>query len=318
MPRTEFEVGILDKISDPKDREFVLSIYSLDENGTRYSRLSVTGWDRFKLERIVGKTGYEPSRYRFVGFQNYLDMFDSKKDTTFTPKFYTRQLFRVSTGLPEVISAKDFTRNLLNHIDDPAQREIVENSYQRIGTDYLLNEDLNEYALIDLLLEEPGLDEDEMYDLIDELEIAGTKTRVIDIEDLLASLTGIEDLTDLERNGLRLRVETLLNIYELKGILASNMYETKFAMGVIGFTVFFAFFNVLGANLLALLLALALDTKIRSRNVLRSIFFLPNVLSLVIVASIWRFIFIRVLPYVTGIQVWLSDPNLAPWLLVIL
>lgn len=317
MSKIEFEETILNNIENPKDLEFVMSIYTLDENSGMYSRLSVTGWNRFKLERIVKKTGYEPSRYKFVGFQNYVDMFDSKKDTTFTPRFYTRYLFRASASLPGEISNKDFTKNLTKRIEDTEERALVENSYRFENGVYVLDEKLDEDMLIDSLLEEPGLDEDEMYDIIDDLEDAGRGNETVDIPTMISELTGIENLTENERNELKARVETLFEIYGLKRVMAENMYERVFAMGVVGFTIFFAFFNVLGANLLALLLALALDTKMKSRNVLRSIFFLPNVLSLVIVASIWKFIFVRVLPHVTGIQIWLSDPKLAPWLLVV-
>lgn len=317
MTKAEFEESILNKIEKPEDREFVLSIYDLDENAGMYSRLSVTGWDRFKLERIVKKTGYEPARYKSVGFQNYVNMFDSKKDTTFTPRFYTKYLFRASASLPKEISKKDFANNLTKRIEDSEEKAQVESSYRFENGVYILNENLDEDMLIDSLLDEYGLDEDEMYDIIDELEDAGLAKEEVAIPALINGLTGIEELSEAERNELNSRVETLFKIYELKSVMAENMYERVFVMGVIGFTIFFAFFNVLGANLVALLLALALDTKMKSKNVLRSIFFLPNVLSLVIVASIWKFIFVRVLPHVTGIQVWLSDPKLAPWLLVI-
>ena len=58
----------------------------------------------------------------------------------------------------------------------------------------------------------------------------------------------------------------------LRTILAQNMFENKFIPGVIGFTLFFTFFNVVITNLFALLLAMILDTKLRFKNALRSIF----------------------------------------------
>lgn len=103
----------------------------------------------------------------------------------------------------------------------------------------------------------------------------------------------------------------------LKMFLAKHMYRDDFIPGVLGFTLFFTVLNVLGANLLALALALALDTKMKTTNVLRSIFFLPNVLSLIIVAFIWSFVFRLILPAVTGIDVWLGDTNIAPFAVVI-
>lgn len=104
---------------------------------------------------------------------------------------------------------------------------------------------------------------------------------------------------------------------KLKTFLSKNMYRDDFIPGVLGFTVFFTVLNVLGANLLALALALALDSKLKTTNVLRSIFFLPNVLSLIIVAFIWSFVFRLILPAVTGIDVWLGDTNIAPYAVVI-
>ncbi len=93
---------------------------------------------------------------------------------------------------------------------------------------------------------------------------------------------------------------------------------------VITFTVFFTFFNVLLINCIALLLALALDTEIRSRNTLRGMFFLPNILSLIIVAYIWSFIYREAftsLYNVTGFEIfslnWLTDIQKAPWAVVL-
>lgn len=103
----------------------------------------------------------------------------------------------------------------------------------------------------------------------------------------------------------------------LRLTLAHHMYEKVFIPNVLGFTIFFTFFNVLLANLLALILALLLDGKLRTRMVLRSIFFMPNVLSLVVVAFIWHFIFMLILPRITGIQIWLGSMRLAPWAVVI-
>ncbi len=106
-------------------------------------------------------------------------------------------------------------------------------------------------------------------------------------------------------------------IARLKKILSRNMYEIQFTYGVIGFTLLFTILNVTFANILALLLALILDQKLKTKNTLRSIFFLPNVLSLVIVAFVWSFIFNLILPKLTGIQIWLGSPDLAPFAVII-
>ena len=100
-------------------------------------------------------------------------------------------------------------------------------------------------------------------------------------------------------------------------LFAEKWNSKGFDLGVVGFTIFFAFFSVIGINLLAFALALALDTGIRGQKVLRSIFFLPNVLSMVIVALIWKMLFFQMFPRITGIDQWLSDPAKTPWLIVL-
>jgi raffinose/stachyose/melibiose transport system permease protein len=108
----------------------------------------------------------------------------------------------------------------------------------------------------------------------------------------------------------------IYNLGEFKRLLAERWIERKFEMGVVGFTLFFMFFNVLFSNLLAFLLALALDQKLKSRNILRTIFFLPNVLSMIVVALVWSFVFFNLMPALTGIELWMGDPAKAPWLIV--
>lgn len=103
----------------------------------------------------------------------------------------------------------------------------------------------------------------------------------------------------------------------LKTLLSQKMYKTVLIPGVIGFTLFFTVFNVIFSNLFALILAIILDTKIRSKNILRSIFFFPNVLSLIIVAFVWSFVFRLIFPMLTGIPVWLGSPDLAPFALLL-
>ncbi|NLG84530.1 MAG: sugar ABC transporter permease [Firmicutes bacterium] len=100
-------------------------------------------------------------------------------------------------------------------------------------------------------------------------------------------------------------------------ILSAKMYRDRLIPGVVGFTAFFTVCNVIFANLLGLVLALALDTRIRLRNVLRSCFFLPNVLSLIVVAFMWSFVFRLIFPKLTGIDIWLGSPELAPVAVVI-
>ena len=48
--------------------------------------------------------------------------------------------------------------------------------------------------------------------------------------------------------------------------------------------------------MLALILALILDGPIRGRNVLRAFFFIPNIMSLLVVGYVWRFVYTNALP----------------------
>jgi multiple sugar transport system permease protein len=78
--------------------------------------------------------------------------------------------------------------------------------------------------------------------------------------------------------------------------------------------------------ILALLLALALNTRIRARSVFRTIYFVPVVMSWVVVSVIWKLIFHRngllntmfLSPVGIGPQNWLTDIQLAPDAIVIL
>ena len=109
----------------------------------------------------------------------------------------------------------------------------------------------------------------------------------------------------------------MLVISRLKIALSRSWIITQRNMGVIGFTLFFAVFSVIGINVLAFGLALALDTGIKGQKILRTIFFLPNVLSMIIVALIWSMLFVQLLPAITGIEKWISDSSKTPWLLVL-
>ena len=65
------------------------------------------------------------------------------------------------------------------------------------------------------------------------------------------------------------------------------------------------------------MLAIALDSGIYGQKALRTIFFLPNMLSMIIVALIWSMMFNQLLPAITGIEKWISDSHKSPWLLVL-
>ncbi len=90
------------------------------------------------------------------------------------------------------------------------------------------------------------------------------------------------------------------------------------------FTFKYAFLNIVLINVIAFALALMLDRQIRGVGFLRSIFFMPNVISMVIVGFIWQFIFMNVVGEIssfTGLpflnQSWLGDPDIALYSVVL-
>ncbi|MET4639832.1 sugar ABC transporter permease [Mycetocola sp. 2940] len=94
------------------------------------------------------------------------------------------------------------------------------------------------------------------------------------------------------------------------------------AVRAVSNTVLLAVVVTIFENVIGLLLALALHTRIKSRNVLRVVFFAPVVILSVVVAFLWQFIFIPSGPInevLRGMglgdlaQNWLGDPQIALW-----
>lgn len=90
------------------------------------------------------------------------------------------------------------------------------------------------------------------------------------------------------------------------------------------FTFQFALVATVLTNLIALAIALGLNGRIRFRNTLRGVFFIPNVLAILIVGYIFNYLFSNSLPYIAeklGIEALstsiLADPDLA-WVGVVI
>ena len=96
-----------------------------------------------------------------------------------------------------------------------------------------------------------------------------------------------------------------------------DVFQDKWFYNSMAFTGKSVILMILLANVLGFLLALALNTKIRSRNILRAIVFCPFVFNNVTVGFIWQFLlgrFMTDLYPLTGWKVfnigWLSDNSL--------
>jgi raffinose/stachyose/melibiose transport system permease protein len=60
------------------------------------------------------------------------------------------------------------------------------------------------------------------------------------------------------------------------------------------FTLLYGILNVILTNVIAITLAVILTKALKSKAVLRAAFFIPNIISLVIIGFIWKFVFTRV------------------------
>ncbi len=92
-----------------------------------------------------------------------------------------------------------------------------------------------------------------------------------------------------------------------KGFVEALKYTFVYAIG-----------TVVIVNVLALLLAALLESKIRGKGFFRAAFYIPNIISLVIIGFIWKFICTRVFEALQGVTgwgifglSWLGDSNLA-------
>jgi raffinose/stachyose/melibiose transport system permease protein len=91
-----------------------------------------------------------------------------------------------------------------------------------------------------------------------------------------------------------------------------------------GFTARFTVMSVILTNALGFLLALLLTQSLKTRNLLRTIFFMPNVIGGLLLGFIWQFIFVKgfaTIGELTGIGLfklpWLGDAPTSFWGLII-
>jgi raffinose/stachyose/melibiose transport system permease protein len=320
MPKAEFEGRILGKVASARDKDFVLSVYALDAAGEQYARLSISGAARYRLEGILRRAGYSPESFRDVGFANYRSIFTGKVDERFYPRRYEEKYYNTASALPREVDASRWEREFLARLDVDGKR-LAGEFYVRSDGMYELVPAKDEFTVEDPLWALPQVESGavaagKVDELVAATKRAGLSGDPVAFESALKTFIAAAAFSPGELAGIRQAASRLFEMGKFKVLLASRWRAEKFDLGVVGFTIFFALGNVILANLLAFWLAIALDKKLRSKNVLRSVFFLPNVLSMIVVALIWSFIFFHLLPKLTGIQTWMSDSAKAPWLLV--
>lgn len=374
-----------------KDKEYLKSVYIYD--GKEYKREGVQGLKKYKIERLVKKTGYEDPNYKFIGIDNFKTIFTGKAQENFYPQKFDVNKFQKTSALPFDIDKDEFETEVLPKAT-PSQAAQLQKAYIFNKKDkYILSKDFNDIdavkplkniqlhpklfanfatqirafntnisdkdeakkkcekeskdfvkqnkitkkdaKIVDLAvvaLENPKANLDEIIDNLCAIDLSVSitkeftdKVKTLSLNEDAAAVNSvckmfiddntIENIVD--QATVRLCCEQLQSIAKLKILLENVWVVTNYRMGVIGFTLFFAVFSVIGINVLAFALALALDTGIKGQKILRTIYFLPNVLSMIIVALVWKMIFSQLLPQLTGVKEWMMDPNKAPWLLVV-
>ncbi|NNM68107.1 MAG: sugar ABC transporter permease [Spirochaetales bacterium] len=324
MPIAEFQQKVLDPTTDPGDKALLLKYYVKNPATGMYQRHDLFGLDRYRLLMIFSARGIVNPDFKNVGLKNYVDIFTGNIDPKFFPQNYRQSRFQDGDPLDNIktISTQEWNQNLLPHVTKPEELKFLENSFQKTPKGYVLNTQLYPMSSTDLqtaLTTIPALSND-WEQLYENLTDAGSQLKPVSaVEAILAAdpVVAAHRLSAPELSKLKSLAVQVFNEAYLKSVVASNWFVSKIRMGVLVFTIFLTFFNVLFVNILALLLAFALDTQIKSRNILRSMFFIPNVLSLIIVAFIWQLIFTQMLPKLTGYSDWIMNPDIAPWLVVI-
>jgi raffinose/stachyose/melibiose transport system permease protein len=324
MPRADFESQILGKVDSASDRAFILGTYRLDAADNRYKRLYISGFGRYRLQGILRRIGYEPDNYRNVGFANYAQIFTGKVEQRFYPHMFTKTSFNEDSALPASIPRAAYEQTFLKNLTGAEDRDFVSQFYSLEKDAYVLQPRYEELRLEDRIWLLPEIDTDktvpsEAVDaFISSVKSAGLSKDTAALESLVTSFLRNNRFSSASAVEVREGAQAIFGLGEMKKLLADNWVERKFEMGVVGFTLFFTFWNVVLSNLIAFFLALALSAGIRSQKALRSIFFLPNVLSMIIVALVWSFVFYNLLPKLTGIELWMGDPAKAPWLIVLI
>jgi raffinose/stachyose/melibiose transport system permease protein len=325
MEKKQFESLVLEKLKKKSDRDYVLKIYSLDPEDNSYKRIAVKGLERRKLERIFRKTKYEPAQNKFVGFENYKKVFTGKVDPDFYPRIYTQQKYTATSDLPSAITGKEFEKEVLKNCRTVEERTIIKNAYtfDSEQNSYVLNPEYDAFEITTPLYDMAESDDNNTFDesrldsFISDIENSSLGRNKDKLAEEVDSFISENKLGGRSALTVKSTADSLYAAGELRNTLEKVWVVKQVNMGVTGFTIFFAIFSVIGINILAFALALALDTGIHGQKVLRSIFFLPNVLSMVIVALIWSLLFVQLLPAVSGVKEWISDPHKTPWLLVL-
>lgn len=329
MSQEQFESEILSKLSS-KQQKYLLSVYELNVAEKNYSRLSIGGFTRSRVESLFKKAGYEADKYKFVGFENYAKILTGKVDKKFYPHSYQETKFTASanSSLKSIISKKEFEKEVLDKATEEEKQLLLLHYEEQVKTEttearYVLKKEFDEFSIESILWDLPevvstkNISESEIEKYANEVKKSAIEEDNSKCSAVMNAFIGNHELSESSLEAVKDSTSRLYDLGHVKNVLAKVWVLDEFNMGVVGFTLFFALFSVIGINLLAFALALALDTGINGQKIFRTLFFLPNVLSMVIVALIWSMLFVQLLPAITGIEKWISDSHKTPWLLVL-
>ncbi|AUO05854.1 ABC transporter permease [Paenibacillus jamilae] len=108
------------------------------------------------------------------------------------------------------------------------------------------------------------------------------------------------------------------------GNFVESLKEDPDFLNSLWFTLKYVLVMIMLQNVLALVLAVLIESRTRSKGFFRTIFFMPNMISTIISAFMWTFVFSSVLPQIaekTAIaflgQSWLGDPKVSFFSIII-
>lgn len=116
-----------------------------------------------------------------------------------------------------------------------------------------------------------------------------------------------------------------INTPQFKGFANySKLLKDKGFRNAVWFTLKFVVVSVISINFVGLSLALLVTQNIRGKNILRTVFFMPNLIGGLILGFIWQFVFLEGFNAIgelfgfEALKGWLSTTNTGFWGLVIL
>ncbi len=121
------------------------------------------------------------------------------------------------------------------------------------------------------------------------------------------------DWTGVGKNSTFVGLNNYIRLFQDQDYLNAFWFSTRYAV-----------VTVILSNALAILVALWVTSKLKTQNFVRTCFFLPNIISGIVVGFVWAFLFnqgSKTLYSMTGLSFfkikWLSDPTNSFWATVI-